>query len=233
MVAAAAISAVATVGGAAISSSAAGHAANTQANATLQATNSANELQRYFFDVNREDLAPWRTAGEGALNQLTQGTGVGGEFRGNFTRDDFLNNMDPAYQFNLEQGQKALERSAAAQGSFMSGGTLKELTRYGQGMASNEFGNAYNRWMNTRQSNFSNLAQLAGFGSNATATGVQSGTNAGNNMSANTIAGITGAGNARAAGIMGQGNAFGNAFSSIGSNVSQYMMLQQLMNRGA
>lgn len=52
---------------------------------------------------------------------------------------------DPGYKFRLEQGQKALERNLAAQGKYLSGAALKELTEYGQGMASQEYGAAYQR----------------------------------------------------------------------------------------
>jgi hypothetical protein len=52
---------------------------------------------------------------------------------------------DPGYGFRLSEGLKALERSAAARGGLLSGGTGKALTRYGQDMASQEFGNAFNR----------------------------------------------------------------------------------------
>jgi hypothetical protein len=52
---------------------------------------------------------------------------------------------DPGYGFRLSEGLKALERSAAARGGLLSGGTGKALTRYGQEMGSQEFGNAFNR----------------------------------------------------------------------------------------
>lgn len=51
----------------------------------------------------------------------------------------------PGYQFALEEGQKALERSRAAKGILNTGGTGRELTRYGQGMANQEYGNYLNQ----------------------------------------------------------------------------------------
>jgi hypothetical protein len=61
-----------------------------------------------------------------------------------------INNPDAientnAYKFRFNQGQQALERSAAAKGMLNSGNTLAELARYGQGMASEEYGNEFNR----------------------------------------------------------------------------------------
>ena len=52
---------------------------------------------------------------------------------------------DPGYQFRLQQGQEALERSGAARGVTRTGGTLKDILDYGQRAASQEYGNVYNR----------------------------------------------------------------------------------------
>ena len=52
---------------------------------------------------------------------------------------------DPGYQFRLQQGQEALERSGAARGVTRTGGTLKDIVDYGQRAASQEYGNVYNR----------------------------------------------------------------------------------------
>lgn len=58
---------------------------------------------------------------------------------------DELLSKDPGYQFRLAQGRRAIEQGAAARGNLLGGGTLKGLTRYGQELASQEYGNAYNR----------------------------------------------------------------------------------------
>jgi hypothetical protein len=52
---------------------------------------------------------------------------------------------DPSYQFRLQQGQEALERSGAARGVTNTGGTLKDILDYGQQAASQEYGNVYGR----------------------------------------------------------------------------------------
>lgn len=44
-----------------------------------------------------------------------------------------------AYRFAFDQGQQAIERSAAAKGMLNSGNVLAELARYGQGMASQQY----------------------------------------------------------------------------------------------
>ena len=52
---------------------------------------------------------------------------------------------DPGYQWRLDQGNKGVERSAAASGMLQSGKTLKGLQRWSQGLASQEYRDAYGR----------------------------------------------------------------------------------------
>lgn len=67
------------------------------------------------------------------------------------TTADMLN--DPGYQFRLQQGQAALEASAAAKGSLNSGNTLQDILNYGQNYASNEFQNVDARRLAAYQTN--------------------------------------------------------------------------------
>lgn len=60
---------------------------------------------------------------------------------------DFL---DPSMQFQMDEGRRALEASAAASGNLLSGGLLKDLTDYSQGIASQEYGRAYDRMADDR-----------------------------------------------------------------------------------
>ena len=60
-----------------------------------------------------------------------------------FGANDFQ--ADPGYAFRLSEGQRALERTAAARGGLISGGALKAASRYGQDMGSQEYQNAYAR----------------------------------------------------------------------------------------
>lgn len=77
-----------------------------------------------------------------------------------------INNPDSientnAYKFRFNQGQQALERSAAARGMLNSGNTLAELARYGQGMASDEYGREFERLNSaTGQRNQYNLGRM-------------------------------------------------------------------------
>lgn len=52
---------------------------------------------------------------------------------------------DPGYQFRLNSGRDALERSAAARGVLRTGGTLKDIIGYGQEFGASEYNNIFNR----------------------------------------------------------------------------------------
>jgi len=206
----------ATVIGGVLSSNAAGKAANAQAGAAANAT---AEQQREF-DANQANLKPYRDAGLSVLPQLTSGLAPGGQFNRNFTMADF--NKDPGYQFRMDQGSQALQRSAAARGGLLNGGTLKALDRYGQDYASNEYGNAYNRFNNDQTTRFNRLSAVAGTGQTATNTIANIGTQTAQNIGSNYI----GAGNAQAAGYVGQANAVNNGISSLGNFYMQNQYLK-------
>lgn len=70
---------------------------------------------------------------------------------------------DPSYKFRLEEGQRALENSAAARGGLLSGNTGRALQDYGQGAASQEYGNIWGRAMDRYNTNL----QRWGVGRNA------------------------------------------------------------------
>jgi hypothetical protein len=122
---------------------------------------------------------------------------------------------DPGYQFRLDEGMRALDRSAASRGLTRSGGHEREVMAYGQGMASQEYQSIFNR-----------LGTIAGFGPGASQAPVPYGqgtiNQAGSNIvqAANTVgqagyfqgAGRQGAFDAFGtwAGRLGQGWGFGN-----------------------
>lgn len=143
--------------------------------------------------------------------------------------------QDPGYQFRLQQGQKALQAQQSAGGGVLGGGAQKAAMQYGQGFASNEYQNAWNRVMQGRQQQYGMLSGLAGMGeqaagglTNAAMTGAGLGTNAA--MGMNQYMGTTGllgtqaAGNmlmqgagAQAAGDIGAANAWNSMLGGIGN----------------
>lgn len=60
----------------------------------------------------------------------------------------------PGFQFRLGEGLKALQRSAAARGTLLTGGTLKSLQGYAQDEASQEYDKVYGRALGEYQQDF-------------------------------------------------------------------------------
>lgn len=147
-----------------------------------------------------------------------QGYQLNPDFNKTFTAAD-MDQYDPGYQFRLQQGQQALERSAAARGGLQSGGTLKALTNYAQDYASNEYQNAYSRFTTDQTNRFNRLTSLAGMGQTS---------NAGTaNLAASTAGNIgniaVGSANAQgAAGIAGA-NAWTGAMSGLSGMGNTWM----------
>lgn len=163
------------------------------------ATNQANETMWDMFNQNREDTAAWRDAGKEALGGMQNA-----DFQRDFTMADFT--ADPGYQFRLQEGQKALERSAAARGGLNSGATMKALMGYGQNFASQEYGNAYNRFNADRDRRFNRLASTAGLGQTTMGQMIGAGQQTAGTVASNHM----GMGNAQAGAIIGANNNMNN-----------------------
>jgi hypothetical protein len=164
-------------------------------------------------------------------------TGYGDLMR-TFTTEDFQ--TDPGYAFRQQEGQRAIESSAAARGGALSGGAVKEAMRYNSGLASQEYGNAWNRFQAEQNDRYNRLASIAGVGQTAANTLNQQGQNYANSTgnilmdsAANQGEMAAQAANARASGYMGSANAWNQALGGIGNNVMQGLMLSQLFGGGA
>jgi hypothetical protein len=108
-----------------------------------------------------------------------------------FTNADF--EKDPGYQFRMDEGNKGIDRAAAARGGYDSGSTLKALARYNQDYASNEFGNAATRNSNNKNQIYSFLSGTSNAGQGAVGTeagliaGMTNNQNSNNANSANQV----------------------------------------------
>ena len=144
---------------------------------------------------------------QGQIATAQEGGGVAGPDYSAFFKS-------PGYDFRFDEGMRAVDRSAAARGMLMSGGTLRELQRYGQGFASGEFNNYATR-----------LSELAGVGRSAVNTGAQAGAAAGSQVgtsAANIGQSIMAGGTAQASGIVGANNALQQGFGGALSAVQQW-----------
>lgn len=195
----------AILGSSLIGADAAKSAGATQAQAAAE----ANRVAYQMYQEQKALQEPYRAAGITGQNKLLELMGLGGDKNaadyGKYARDFSMSDFtaDPGYAFRLAEGQKALERSAAARGGLLSGGTGKALTRFGQDYASNEYTNAFNRYQTNRANQLQPLGSLITSGQNAAANvGTAAGT-----YGATAGSNITGAGAATAAGQVGATNA--------------------------
>lgn len=234
----AAIGIIGSVVGGALASHSAGKAANAQSQAAMSAAQLEHDsaekalaFQKQQYADQQKNMAPWLQAGTGAINQLSsdlQG-GVYKDWTGQFQAPTELTEQnDPGFQARLKMGSQALERSAAARGGVLSGGTAKALNQYSQDYASNEYSNVYNRAFNeyatkynefqTGQANrFNRYASLAGVGQQTANTLGLAGQNYANQSGNILMTSANQQGNAlqaaaaaRASGYAAQGNIWGN-----------------------
>lgn len=217
---AAAAVAGATVVSGVLSSNASRDAANTQAGAADRATAAQGVALERQIELNK----PFYDVGVNAVNNLSSQKA--------YTPTAFNYSADPGYAFRLKEGMNAMNATAAARGGLISGNALKAGQAYGQDMGSQEYQNAYSRYLtnnaqslqayNTNTANNQFLANLGQSSANNQANAIG---NFGNSAAANTI----GAGNALAAGSVGSANAYSNA---VGQGIGQYNF-NSMLNRFA
>jgi hypothetical protein len=160
-------------------------------------------------------MAAARQGDQNAMNnyQPPQGAAAGqsadfGRYARDFGMSDFQ--QDPGYAFRLSEGQKLLDRSAAARGGLISGGALRAATRYGQDMGSQEYQNAFNRYQTNRSNQLQPLGSLMTLGQNAAANqGASMGTYGTNVGNAYMGQGIN-QGNALLAGAQARSSSYGD-----------------------
>jgi hypothetical protein len=206
------------LGGSLISADAAKKAAKTQADSA----NRSADMQMAQFQQTRQDFAPWRDAGATSLAQLLERLP---ELTKPFSMADFQ--ADPGYLFRQGEGEKALQRAAAARGMLTSPASLQELLRYNQGLSSDAFNNSYNRFTQDQSNIYNRLAGIAGTGQAATQQLGQLG-----QQNATGLAGLlTSGAAARAAGTVGVANAITGGIGQGLNFYSQQKLLDALTGK--
>lgn len=119
-------------------------ASSSASDAQSDAAKNAARLDEKKFQQTRADLAPYRDTGASALTKYADSLGLNGDAARTQFRDDFR--ADPGYQFAFDEGQRAIQGSAAARGGLLSGGALRALQRTGQGMADQQYGSYLDRF---------------------------------------------------------------------------------------
>ncbi len=165
------------------------YSANQAANTAAQGGQNALALQAQMYNQNRQDLAPWRAAGQQALGAMVPQ--VTGGFQGS-----------PGYQFQQQEGMRMLNNRLAGMGLANSGQAQRAALQYSQGLAAQDYGNYWNR-----------LAGLAGVGQTAVGQGVQAGQQYGQ-TAGNVMQNV---GSALASGQAQQANAIGSGVNNLAS----------------
>lgn len=148
--------------------------------------------------------------GASAAAPAGQTAGLGyGSLTAPFTTQNWQQ-LSPAYNFQLRQGQQGVQNADAAGQGAMSGSALKDLTDYNQSAANTSFNNAFNQYQTQQGNIFSRLSGIAGLGqSSANNTGQQ-----GTTLAGQAAQSATNIGTAQAGGIVGSANAISGGINS-------------------
>jgi hypothetical protein len=240
-------STAASVGSGILGQRAAGQAAGAQSNAAMmsaiiqaQQAEAARQQQQQMFDKAVELQEPFRQGGVGATNRLADLYGTSGRTGaagyGSYAEMPTFAQlqMDPGYQFRFEQGMRGVNASAAARAGLQSGAALKAATEFGQGMGTQEYQNAYNRFMANRQQAAEAMSGLAGRGAGVAQGLGQQAVSTGANMANTMLAGgqalgqgLENVGQARASGYMGGASALSQALQAPAQNYLAYSMMDR------
>lgn len=153
----------------------------------------------------------------------------------------------PGYQFQLQEGLRALQNSAAAKGGLLSGNTAEALDKYSQGLADSnyqqtynnalgQYQQAYNQFSNNQANTFNRLSALSGTGQVAANQLNSAGQSAANNIGNISLTSgqqigqdVQNAGAANASGYVGGANAIGGAIGGVSNSLGQGLLLSQLL----
>lgn len=192
-------------------------AARKAARQQMQAIQEGKAELRRAYDESRGYYTPFQEAGAEGLNAL----------RGlmnykEFGAEDFK--TDPGYQFRLQEGLKQLGRTSAARGGALSGATLRGTQGYAQNLASEEYSNAFNRYLQQRQEKLRMPMYFSNMGMQTASDLANLSSSYGSN-----IASLIGqGGQAQAAGTMGATNAWSNALGGVSNALGSYMTANAL-----
>jgi hypothetical protein len=210
--------------------------ANASSKASQQYIDALKQAQQFIQGQEQQGLGnyqPYLNVGAGATGMLSEmantGTGPFAQWNQQFQAPTAAQAAQtPGYQFQLQQGENALQNSAAAQGGLLSGGTLAGMNQFAQGLASSNYQNtfnnaltqynsAYQSFLNNQNNTYQRLMGLSGEGLSAAG-------GAGNLISGigGDIASLYGQqGAARAGGTLGSANSILGMIPGLTGSLSQ------------
>ncbi len=213
--------ATAIIGSGVIGAAATAYSANKAAQAQTDAANRATDAQLQMFGTTQKNLAPFIGAGGAATNELMTRLP---QLTAPIVMDQSTLEKTPGYQFNLTQGLKSVQNSAAARGLGSSGAALKGAATFATGLADTTYGNQFNYENINRTNAYNRLKGLIDTGESAAAGQGVIGAGTANSIGSAQMA----AGNAQAAGY----NATGAAVNNLASNIGGYAAYKGLYGGG-
>ena len=113
----------------------------------IQGMRAYKDMERAQQAANQralQTMSPFTSAGQAAQGRLSSLLGLSGE-----NDPEILDQLrqSPGYQFRLDQGQQALDRSLAARGGLLSGRALQQTQQLGQGLADQTYNDYINSLM--------------------------------------------------------------------------------------
>jgi hypothetical protein len=209
------------IGAGALSAGASLIGSQAAASAQTAAADKASQTQTDMFNKAQTNLAPYMAAGTNAQNMLTAQLP---SLSAPVNMDQATLERTPGYQFQLTQGLKSTQNSAAARGLGVSGAALKASDQYAQGLASSNYQQQFNNALTNKQFTLNALTGQQSLGENAAAGVGNAGIATGNSIASNTL----GAGNARGAADIAAGNAVGG----LGNSALSAYLTPQLLGGG-
>jgi hypothetical protein len=170
-----------------------------QKNAVDKGASQARDALAAGQQTATNQLSPWTTTGVPANQQESDLLGLNGQPAADAAMATYQ--QSPGYQWQLGQGVRAVNASAAANEMTRSGATMKALDTFGQGLANTDFGSYWNRLQQLSSGGLDAAKGIAGVAT-GTATNV-----------ANTDVGQAGA----------DASIYGNMAKSIGTSANGLM----------
>jgi hypothetical protein len=177
-----------------------------QKNAVDKGASQARDALNQGITTATNQLSPWATSGLPANADQADLLGLNGQPAADAAMAKFQSS--PGYAFQMQQGLRAVDAGASAQGFDRSGAALKAEQTFGQGLASSDFGNYWNR-----------LQQLSGSGLDA-AKGIANAATGGAQQIAQTDTGQASM----------DASIYGNMAKSIGTSANQLLQTNAVQN---
>lgn len=194
-----------------------------QAAQKLELQNQQNAIasQNTATSTNTANEQPYQELGSTSAGRLNDLLGTG------FTAPTLAQaQQNPGYEFALQQGTDALNKSGAATGQLMTGTQGTALQKFGQGLGEQNYQQVYNNALQNYMTNYQTLLGGTNVGQQAVGEEGQLGQAGAQNLANVDLTGaqqqalqLNNAAAARASGYLGAAKGYGQLAAGIGSGI--------------